>query len=77
MDIKDKVVKVLCEVNPRIWENLESDLLEEGMIDSFEIVNIVMELEEAFDMEIDPEEITPDNFKTVAAIVDLIKRNLQ
>ncbi len=76
MDIKNKVVNILCEVNPKIQDNIETDLLESGILDSFEIVNIVMELEMSFGIEIEPEDIAPDNFKTVGAIVKLIEKNL-
>lgn len=76
MDIKNKVVNILCEVNPKIQDNIETDLLESGILDSFEIVNIVMELEGEFGIEIEPEDIEPDNFKTVEAIVKLIEKNL-
>lgn len=77
MDIREKTIDVLCNVNPKIRENTEADLLEAGIIDSFEIVNLVMELEEAFEIEIAPEEISPENFKTVEAIVKLVKKSLQ
>ena len=76
MDIKNKVVNILCEVNPKIQENMEIDLLESGILDSFEIVNIVMELEMSFGIEIDPEDIAPDNFKTIGDVVKLIEKNL-
>ncbi|MCH5270296.1 MAG: acyl carrier protein [Lachnospiraceae bacterium] len=71
--MKEKVLEILCQVNPKVADNVDADLLETGIIDSFEIVNIVMELEEAFNIEIDPELITSINFQTVNAIVDMIE----
>lgn len=76
MDIKSRVIDILCETNSRIQDNIETNLLESGILDSFEIVNIVMELEMEFGVEIEPEDIAPDNFKTVEAIVKLIEKNL-
>lgn len=46
----------------------------EGLIDSFEIMNIIMQLEKEFDMEIDPELILPENFCSLEAIEALIGR---
>ena len=72
--MKEKVLEILCKVNPKIGNNVEADLLETGLVDSFEIVNVVMELEEALDVEIDPELIIPDNFQNVNAIVRLVEK---
>ena len=49
------------------------NLLEAGLIDSYEIVEIVMGLEDAFGIEIDPELVIPENFCTVNSIVNLIE----
>lgn len=77
MEIKEKVISILTEINPRISTAVDADLLEAGYIDSFEIVNIVMELEDCFEIDIEPEEILPENFKTIDSIVKLIKKSLQ
>lgn len=69
----EKVIEVLCGVNSEIGKNLDVDLLAAGIIDSFEIVNLVVELEEAFEIEIDPELVIPENFQTVDAIVKLVE----
>ncbi len=71
--MREKVLEVLCQVNPKIVNNVEADLLETGLIDSFEIVNVVMELEGALNIEIDPELVTPENFQTVDAIAKLVE----
>lgn len=74
MEIREKVIEILCGVNPKIGENVDADLLKSGFIDSFEIVNVVMELEDTFGVEIDPESIIPANFQTIADIVKLIEQ---
>ena len=70
--IKEKVLEILQEINEEITEGV--DLIEEGLMNSFVIVDVVMELEDAFGIEIDPEEIIADNFQTVDAIVDMMER---
>lgn len=73
MEIKETVLEILREINPGISDDIEADLLKNGAIDSYEIVNVVMELEDAFGIEIDPELIIPSNFQTIASIIKLIE----
>lgn len=70
--MKERILNILREINPSIKDGI--DLVSEGIIDSFEVVNIVMELEEAFDIEIDAEEVIAENFKTLDSIVALVEK---
>lgn len=74
MDTKENVVNVLQAVNSDI-KNDDTDLLASGLLDSFDIVNLVSQLEEAFTVEIEPADIVPENFRTVAAIAALMERS--
>mgnify|MGYP000968656723 FL=1 len=75
MDTKEIVVNVLQAVNSDI-KNDDTDLLASGLLDSFDIVNLVSQLEEAFTVEIEPTDIVPENFRTVAAIAALMERSI-
>lgn len=70
--MKEQILEILCEVDERIEEGI--DLIEEGIINSFVIVNIVMELEDAFEIEIDAEEVVAENFQSVEKIVEFVER---
>lgn len=72
--MKERVIEMLKNINPSIKEGI--NLISEGLIDSFEVVNIVMEIEEAFNIEIEPEEVVAENFETVDAIVALVEKNV-
>mgnify|MGYP000854932251 FL=1 len=74
MDTREKVTEVLKTVNPDI-KNDDADLLATGLLDSFDIVNLVSQLEEAFGAEIDPIDIVPENFQTISAIAALMERS--
>lgn len=76
-NIREKVLEAICEVNDEVMENQDKDLLLNGIIDSFDIVGIMIELEDAFDIEIDAEKATPDNFRKVDDIVQLIESFLE
>ena len=69
--MKEKVLEVLRSVNKSILDG--TNLIEDNIIDSFEVVNVVMELEDAFDIEIDAEDVVSENFETVDAITNLVK----
>ena len=49
--MKSKILQVLRECNEEIIEEMDRDLLASGILDSFDIVNMVIELEEAFDIQ--------------------------
>lgn len=52
-------------------------MMEEGVIDSFTVINIVSELEDVFDIEIDAKYVVAENFKNKEAIMDLVRRLLE
>lgn len=71
--MREQILEILTGINPEIEDIINEDLLESGLFDSFEIINIVMALEDCFHIEIDPELIVPDNFRTVDSMMALIK----
>jgi ribosomal protein S18 acetylase RimI-like enzyme len=75
--MRKKVIEILCDVNSDVLENSESNLIQSGIIDSFDIMNIVCELENVFNIELDAEDVVAENFETVDDIVEMIvgKRN--
>ena len=49
-------------------------LIADGILDSFDIVSLVNEIRDAFDVEIKPSDLVPENFNSAAAIQALIER---
>lgn len=72
MTTREQVLAILKEVKPT--KNLESitDIIEGGYIDSFELMSLVMMLNEAFGIEITIDELIPENFNSVDAIVSMV-----
>lgn len=68
-----KILEVLQEFNDDIPEDKTIDLLVCGYIDSFDIVNIVSEIETIFGIEIEPEKIIPDNFDTIEHMARILE----
>lgn len=70
----DKILEILKEFKPDIDMKNREDLIDGGILDSLDIVNIVSELESEFDVAIPVEEIVPENFNSVSAIQKMIQR---
>ena len=70
----DELLEILNEVKPGVDFENDTDLLGHGVLDSITMVTLVMELNDAFDIEITPVDIVPENFKTVQTIYDMIQR---
>lgn len=70
----EELIGILEEIKSGVdWEN-ETDLIGNHILDSLKIVQLVGALNDEFDIEITPIDIVPENFKTVNAIYEMIKR---
>lgn len=70
----EKIMEILKGIRPDVDFANEKKLIDDGVLDSFDIISIVSEFDEAFDVEIDVEELEPENFNTVEAMRQLIDR---
>ena len=70
----DELLEILNEVKPGVDFENDTDLIGHSVLDSITMVTLVMELNDAFDIEITPVDIVPENFKTVQTIYDMIQR---
>ncbi|MET3618295.1 D-alanine--poly(phosphoribitol) ligase subunit 2 [Peptoniphilus olsenii] len=65
--MKEKIKEIIETVTGEIVED-DTDLIEEGILDSFDMVSLVLELQEAFDVKIEVAELLPENFQDVNSI---------
>ncbi len=72
--MREKLLALLEEVRPDLDFEKEKLLIDGGVLDSFDIITIAMEMSEAFDIEVNVEDLEPYNFNTVDAMLDLIKK---
>ena len=72
--MKETILSILTEICPGIDFEQEQSLIDDGLVDSLDLVSIVTELMDAFDVEISVEDLQPENFNTVDAMVELIER---
>lgn len=71
--MREKIMEVLKTENEEIVEDLDRDLLAAGILDSFDIVNLVVALEEALGINIDVEMVSPENFQTAGSIIKMVE----
>lgn len=69
----EEIKRILKKMRPDV--DLEcTSLIDDGVLDSFDIVTLVSELISEFDVEINVEDIVPENFNSVEAMYDLVER---
>ena len=81
MDIQEKLKNyLLMELAADLGiESLsaEDDLLEQGIIDSMGIMNVIAFMEEQFEIAVEDQEIVPENFQTIKNMEQFIGQKQQ
>lgn len=71
----DKLIEILKNIRPDIdFENNEDALIDDGILDSFDVVSIISELDDVFGVQIKINELVPENFNTVESIWALVQK---
>ena len=70
----DKQMRILSELSSDIDFETEDALIDGGLLDSFDIVTLVAEIDDAFGIEIPAEALIPENFNSAKAIFALIQQ---
>jgi len=73
MDEKEKIFEMLTELRPEFDYKNSQNFIEDGLLDSFDIVSLTTMLEESFKVTIDGMSIVPENYESVDAILALVK----
>lgn len=72
--MKETVLAILKDIRSDVDFLKESKLIDDDILESLDIVAIVGEFNDEFDIEISVEDLTPENFNSVDAMVDLITK---
>ena len=70
----DELLAILNEIHGGVDYETCTTLIDDGILDSFDIISIITEVRSAFDVQIPANEIVPDNFNSAAALWKLIER---
>lgn len=72
MNIRQKVINAIAEVNEEILDFDGDDIYEAGLLDSLQILDVITELEDAFSIVINSDMIILPNFKTISSIEKMV-----
>ena len=73
--MEQKIGEILAELRPEFDFTKDVDFVEEGYLDSFDIVQLVAMLEQEYGVKIKGIDIVPENFSSVVAMERLLKKS--
>jgi len=68
------ILEILTEIRPEFDFTGSEDFIEEGLLDSFDVVTLVSDIEMNYGISIEGVDILPENFRNAAAIKTLLQR---
>jgi len=74
METKNILLEILQDLHPKVDFENATALIDDAVLDSFDIATIIADISEEFDINITANEIIPENFNTVSAMCNLIER---
>lgn len=75
--MKEKIISILSELRPEFDFTEEGlNFIEQGMLDSFDVVTLVDTLDTEFNIVIDGVDIVPENFGTIESIMALVNKHI-
>ncbi len=69
----DRIIEILREIHPETDYENETHLIDNRIFDSFDVVTLVGELMDEYDIEITAEHMIPENFNSASAIYALVQ----
>ena len=70
----EKLLEILEDIQPDADYETCTTLIDDGILDSFAILSIVAELEDTFDVQVNPAEIVPENFNSAQALWNMVQK---
>ncbi len=72
--MQEKILDLLREIRPEADFDGSADFVEDGLLDSFDIVSLIDDLERQYGAPIPAQEILPENFSSLEAIAATVSR---
>ena len=70
----DKLLEILEDLNPDV-DYKSKKLIDDGIIDSFDVISLVADIDDEFGVSISADELVPENFNSIEAIWQLIEKH--
>ncbi|MBQ8833483.1 MAG: acyl carrier protein [Oscillospiraceae bacterium] len=69
-----KLLTILQDLHPEVEFETADHLIDDGILDSFDIVTLVAEIDDAYGVAVPAQELMPENFNSAGALYALIQR---
>lgn len=70
----EKLLEILKGIRPDVDFENETALIDDGILDSFDVVSIISELDDEFGVQIRINELDPENFNSAESIWNLVQK---
>ena len=70
----EELLEILNDLHPDVDFELCTTLIDDKVLDSFDIVSLIAEIDNVFGVSVPAEEIVPENFNSAEALWDMIQR---
>lgn len=70
----EELMEILKDLHPDVDFEREERLVDDKILDSFDIVSLIAEVNEAYDIAITAKDILPENFNSARALYALIRK---
>ena len=76
--MKEEVLEIIIKLTgyEDLRSNINMDLIEEDILDSLAFIQLISELEEKYDIEIQPTQVSADTWRSVDGIVEMVKEKI-
>ncbi len=71
--MREKLLDILCECCPGVDFEHETALIDDGLLESLDIVTIAAEIMAEFDVQLSVDDLLPENFNSADALLALIE----
>lgn len=72
-DMRDDIIEILCDINP-LWDPDDEDMSIAEFLESKQLMELIVALEDKFDVDIPYDERIEDNFESIDTIIELLEK---
>lgn len=70
----EELIRIMSEIRPDLDFTLEDKLIDDDVLDSFDVIQIVSEVNDFFGIELNVNDLLPENFNSAEVLYELISR---
>lgn len=74
--MREQILEIMQDIKPDVDFEAEKALIDDEVLDSFDVIQIVTAIMDTFDVEIDADDIEPENLNSLDALCALVEQKL-